>query len=172
MQIRCEALLGNSTGIEVRYAFDSRSENNHMVLLGISGCGKSTQLEHMEAEVILQGKKVIELDFSDSSCSKTSLKAQSHSIDVRSNSIVSPLAKRSNVYGQPEDSIDFSKRVTDLLSGALCFKSRQRSLLYEAVKMAAEGCDHITFLDILEWLSLPLCRPCLFRHGYHACSLP
>lgn len=154
MKEECEVFLGNSIDVRVRYAFDSRSGNNHALILGISGSGKSTQLESMESDVINHGKKVIELDFSDSSCSKTFLAAQTHSIDVRSNSVVSPLAKRSNVYGQPEDSIDFSKRVTDLLSGALCFKSRQRSLLYEAVKMAAEGCDHITFLDILEWLSL------------------
>ncbi len=150
----CKVSLGMSANTEIRYAFDSRSENNHMLLLGISGSGKSTQLECMESDVINFGKKIIEFDFSDSSFAKASLAKQSRTINIRNDSSISPLIKRCNVYGQLEDTVDFSKRITDLLSGALRFKALQQSLLYDAIKQASTGCNQITFSDILDWLSL------------------
>lgn len=150
----CEVHLGKSANTEIRYAFDSRSENNHMLLLGISGSGKSTQVEYMEADIIKCGKKVIEFDFSDSSFAKNSLAAQSRIVNVRDDSSISPLVKRCNAYGLTEKAVDFSKRITDVISGALNFKPRQQAVLYGTIKEVAEQYDQLSFKDILAWLAL------------------
>lgn len=154
MQKKCEICLGNSEAIEVIYPFDSRSENNHALLVGISGCGKSTQLEKMESDAVKNGKKIIELDFSDSSCAKRSLAEQVHIINIRENSDLSPLCKRADAYGKLEEPVDFSKRVTDVLTGTLNFKPRQQAVLYGTIKEVAEQSDQLSFKAILAWLAL------------------
>lgn len=154
MIAKCEALLGKTENLEVRYAFDERSENCHMTMFGISGCGKSTELERLEKQVVEQGKRVVELDFSDSSYAKTSLVAKSRIIDVKESGMISLLARRYNVYGQPEGSVDFAKRIADIFSGVFRLTSKQKGILYKAVGQAVEEHDNISFSDIFKCLQV------------------
>lgn len=135
-------------GRELYYPLDGRSDNRSILFMGRSGCGKSTAISLFEKQLTTYGKKVIEVDFSDSTV-VNDLGDCSRVIDIKNASDFSPLARHYNVYGFPESDVDFAQRIANLITPTSSrSEMKQQSILYRAIKDIASRKDIITFSDI------------------------
>lgn len=161
-------LLGYSNALPIYVAMDERANNRSITILGCSGSGKSTTIYRMERQVANRNHKIIEIDFSDSSIAKNHLVEKSRLIDIKQNSIVSPLIRHNNVYGVAESSFDYAKRLSRLLTGIFRFGVNQENFLYDIIQEIATKNKNITLFDIYNALdiSIPCCSVIRLRLKY------
>lgn len=136
-------------GLFVKYPFDHRSNNRSVLAIGQSGSGKSTALFKMYSQL---DKKVIELDYSNSSLSEKGPRSKCRRYNFGCNFSISPFVRRCNVYGIPESTIDYCKRITDLTTRAFQFGIRQKGYFYDAAREILDEQTSLDFCSILEKL--------------------
>lgn len=140
--------LGCSGGISVPYLLSGHEGNRHLIAFGVSGYGKSTLIGILEKQLALCDAKILEIDYSESSGGKSTLGEYSRKIDISKDMPCSPFLRRCNLYGYEEDNINYARRLSGVIAGALRLHVGQRNILYSAIKGAVVQYQQISFKKI------------------------
>lgn len=113
------------------------SPNRHILMLGISGSGKSTRMYSIQKNVLAQDGEVIVLDISGEKngfykdAEVNVISALEDGIELN---FLTPLERN----GTPENYANFLTYLVDVLSGTFSFGVRQQGALREALHYAVE----------------------------------
>lgn len=157
--------IGNTTtNKEVFIPFQEKElSNNHILLNGLSGSGKTYLLQKMIIQAAKQGMSTVVLDYSGSySFDKLEaffmeqLQEQMVMVPVYTKGLpINPFYRQSiQIGGQwvPEKIGDTADRVSEIFSKAYRFGSRQRNIFYSVLVDQLEHSQLLTFERIIERL--------------------
>lgn len=130
------------------------SFNQHLLITGKSGSGKTEALKRIEKTIALQGGHVLVLNHSQTHNSLCN-DPQTYYIDARTDGIpLSLLTPLTNSNGVPEDIDDICEAVADIFSSVKKLGQHQRYLLSEACRNAIQ--HHMFQNNDMEALSMAL----------------
>lgn len=141
--------LGNYR--DKRVCFDTeRALNQHMLLLGKSGSGKSVQAQKIITELCCQGKMVVIFDMHSIASKEQIFPSYKEVFENHSNEIdVYHDGLPCNLFlpltfsdGETEKQIDTINAVVDMISRATKLGSGQRAILRRAVALVAENGEY------------------------------
>lgn len=137
--------LGSYHKKEVFCDLDS-ALNQHVILLGDTGCGKSVQGQNIATELVKQGRTVLILDHHSVasenqifSAYEMEFKRHLHNIDVYENGISCPLFSPIIFPdGGMEKPVDTVGAILDVLSRTMKFGTKQQAVLRRALNYVLE----------------------------------
>lgn len=119
---------------------DDLSPNQHILMVGMSGTGKSTCCFGIKNDIVEQGGTVVEIDISgDKNGFPTADKM--NKISALQDGIDLHFLNQEDVNGKLENYANFLTYTTDILSGTMGLGIRQQGVLRDALEYAIEHRD-------------------------------
>lgn len=129
--------LGKIVGSECPLFISGSASNQHLLITGKSGTGKSTALKCLETKISGKGKRIIVLNVNGTHEDVLNNEENFHVIRVKKEGVpLSLLECMSFPNGNKEDRTDVSEAVTEVFSQAGRMGYKQRYLLQEACERA------------------------------------
>lgn len=115
--------------INILYPMCDEQENSHILILGKSGAGKSCAKSEIICQLLNNKKRVIEIDFSNSTRKSYYPIHMCEKINIKTSDMISLFERFHKLNGDLEEEADYCRRIAEIICKKCKFREKQRAIL-------------------------------------------